>query len=364
MRSSLGSIQRLGPDYYRVSIEGGRDKNGKRTRTGEYVRGTRQDAEIAIAKLLLANGKPAGDASGMKLSEAWEVYYRPTLPARLKRDTIKHIDSTYKAHIEPLFGDMKMASLTTRGIEQKILTVEKPYARDHTFRVMRAFVNQLWNWDLLDSNPFDKKMRVKPPRKSEQPVMGAGELAEWTTAMEGFIHEAAILLYPYAGLRRGEACALKTDDLRFMETDSGLLLFADIHGEVLDDGTYDDSKTERSDRTVVVAGYPAAQIRYVVAGMEPGWLVRMEDGRRATPHTFSRRYKEWCRKKGIPYYSIRQLRTTYATLSQASGVDATVTSRALGHTKLSMDYAHYFMANMPSQIAAAQAISNAVSSEM
>lgn len=364
MRSALGSIQRLGPDYYRVSIEGGRDENGKRTRRGEYVRGTRQDAEIALAKLLLANGKPAGDASSMTLSQAWETYYRPTLPARLKRDTIKHIDSTYRAHIEPLFGDSKMASLTTRGIEQKILTVEKPYARDHTFRVMRAFVNQLWNWDLLDSNPFEKKMNVKPPRKVEQPVMDAKMLVEWTRAMEGFEHEAAILLYPYAGFRRGEACPLTTEDLRFVETESGLLLFIKTKGEVLDDGTYDKTKTERSDRTVVVAGYPAELIRYVVAGMEPGWLVRMKDGSRATPHTFALHYKKWCEKKGIPWFCIRQLRTTYATLSQASGVDATVTSRALGHTKLSMDYAHYFMANAPSQIAAAQAISDAITAEM
>ena len=86
-------------------------------------------------------------------------------------------------------------------------------------------------------------------------------------------------------------------------------------------------------------------------------------GEVAKPHTLSYYYKKWCEDKDVPYYSLRNLRTTYATVQQEIGTDIATISRNLGHTKLSIDYTHYFMANKSTAIAAARALGDAIKNE-
>ena len=352
MRAALGSIERLDTGRYRVSIEGPRNAEGKRTRKSKVVRGTREDAEIALAKMKLDAGRADGDADSMTVDAAWRVFYEPTLDGRLAPATCAKYRSDYAHNIRPIFGGEILSSLDARRIEQGLARIQSDYPRDHAFRLMRTFFNYMWNRDLITSNPFQKRVEVKSPRKREQPVMGVSQLRAWTDGLRGFPYEAVMLMYPYAGLRRGEGCGLRTEDLDFAD---GMML-ARISRAVDDSNVVREVKTERSERTVVIAGPIAERMRYLVAGTIPGWLAQDADGMRIHPHLLSKRYKSWCAAHGIPWYTIQQLRTTYATLSQASGVDAAVTSRALGHTKLSTDYAHYFMANAPAQIAAAHSL--------
>ena len=132
---------------------------------------------------------------------------------------------------------------------------------------------------------------------------------------------------------------------------------ARIDKTVTDDGQ-SETKTERSTRTVVCAGYPAKRLEELSGD---GWLcASVLDGSLVKPHWVYASYKKWCKDKGVRYIAPRNLRTTYATVQQANGVDSPIVSRALGHTKLSTDYAHYFMANKPAQIAAAKALASAL----
>ena len=55
MRSSLGSIQKLGSDYYKVTATVGIDaKTGKQQRRSKRVHGSRREAERELAKMLTA----------------------------------------------------------------------------------------------------------------------------------------------------------------------------------------------------------------------------------------------------------------------------------------------------------------------
>ena len=78
MRAAMGAIQRLGKDHYKVSIEGERTPEGRRTRKTKTVRGTREQAEAVLARMKLDAGKQV-DGSSMTLREYWEAFYEPTL---------------------------------------------------------------------------------------------------------------------------------------------------------------------------------------------------------------------------------------------------------------------------------------------
>ena len=350
----MGAIQRLGKDHYRVSIEGPR-VDGKRTRRTKVVRGPREAAEVELARMKLDMGKEADDFDSWTLSAYWDAVYAPTLQQKGK-DTRRGIEGVYKRHVKPLFGDVKMSDVTKRMVESKLSTVENDHARWAAFKALRQAFNYGWESELLSDNPFLRKPRVKPPRKVEQEVMDAESLAEWMDGMRGYRYEAAMLLMVACGLRREEACALKWEDVTFSDG----LAFAKVDKTSKDDGL-DVTKTERSTRTVVCAGYVAARLEELSG---EGWICQSvnerKQGEMVKPHWVYASYKKWCAERGVRYIPPRNLRTTYATLQQANEVDALVVSRALGHTKLSTDYDHYFMANKPAQVAAARALSESL----
>ena len=72
MRSAIGQIERLGADYYKVSVEGPRKRDGSRSRPSEYVRGSREKAEAVLARLVLDNGGDPG--CELTLSQYWEAF--------------------------------------------------------------------------------------------------------------------------------------------------------------------------------------------------------------------------------------------------------------------------------------------------
>lgn len=354
MRAAMGAIQRLGKDHYRVSIEGPK-RDGKRTRRTKVVRGSRSKAEAELARMKLDEGKKVDDFDSWTFSAYWDAVYAPTLEYKGK-DTRRGIIGVYERHVRPLFGDMEMRAITKRIIESKLATMANDHARWAAFKALRQAFNYGWESELLSDNPFLRKPRVKQPRTVEQDVMDAESLAAWMDGMRGYRYEAAMLLIVACGLRREEACALRWEDVTFSDG----LAFAKVDKTSKDDGM-DVTKTERSTRTVVCAGYPARRLEELSG---EGWICQSANpkkpGEMVKPHWVYASYKKWCDEKNVRYLPPRNLRTTYATLQQANEVDALVVSRALGHTKLSTDYAHYFMANKPAQVAAARALSDSI----
>lgn len=351
MRSHFGSIQRLGKDRYRISCEGKRKPDGSRTRPSEVVRGSLHDAEIALARMALDSGHSPDTFDGWPFSDYWKAVYEPTLE-NVGKDTARGIKGAYKRNLEPLFGDSEMRSITKRLIEQKMNGIGNDYARWASFKAMRQAFNYGWENELLSANPFLRKPKVKPPRKTEQETLDARMLWEWADGMRGYRFEPAVLMMAFCGLRREEACALRWDDISFVDG----MAYARIDKASTDDGL-DDTKTERSTRTVVCAGYPAERLAELAG---EGWLCASESGGLVKPHWVHASYRKWCESNGMRYIPLRNLRTTYATVQQANGIEAPIVSRALGHTKLSTDYAHYFMANKPAQEAAAMELASAV----
>lgn len=356
-RAQLGNITRLSKGRYRLTVERGRDGDGKRLRETKVVRGTRDAAEIELAKMRLAADKPI-DAD-MTVEAFWTTFYLPSL-SNLEKSSVAQYTAAYERHLRGLFGSTMLSDLTTRDVERKLLTIEKPHPRHHAYKVMRQLVNQAWNWDMIENNPFLKKMRISAPRTVEQDVMTAAELAKWTEAMRDYTHEATVLLCAHAGLRREEACALEWPDIQFAPRGDGAYAFVRIDKAATDYGLKP-TKTARSTRTVVVAGNVAMRLLELSGD---GRVFAGRDGAEIQPNRLSRSYKAWCGKAGVRYVSVKNLRNTYATIQQTVGTDSTVTSRALGHTKLATDYNHYFVTQEEAFVSAADAFAAKVSSQL
>ena len=357
MRSSIGSIQRLGKDRYRVSVEGRPKPDGTRTRRSKVVRGKRADAEAALARLVLeSGGTPDMD---MTVSEYWDVFYRPSIQG-LAPSTVHGYEHQYEKYVRPLFGDVRLNDLKARSIESALSAIERPGAQRGAFKLLRQMVNEAYRDELVDENPFHRRIRLRRAEKYEPDVLLLEDLPAWLQAVRGSRWEPVLLAMLFGGLRREEACALFWDDFEFgvdacaVRVDKVLV---EVGGKVHEGPT----KTPDSRRTVFIAGWPASRLLELAA---EGPLVPDANGRRMSPNRISNEYRKLLDGGDAKYVPMKNLRNSYATMMLGLGASDSMISKALGHTNLSVDYAHYFAANAPAHLANARMLGDAVAAEM
>lgn len=353
MRSAIGSIQRLGKDYYRVSVEGKPKPDGSRYRPSEVVRGPRSKAEAVLARLVLDNG--GGIDADMTVAEYWETFYRPSLD-NLAPSTRHGYIHQYEKYVGPLFGDMMLDGLKARTIEAKLAGIEKPGAQRGAYKLLRQMVNEAYRDELVESNPFHRRIRLKRAEKYEPEVLLLEDVPAWLDAIYGAKYEPVLLVMLFGGLRREEACALFWSDIDFgvdlcaVRVDKTLV---EVGGKLHEGPT----KTPESRRTVFIAGPIAARL-LELSGEGP--LVPDANGNRMAPNRISNEYRSLVSKTDAKYVPMRNLRNSYATIMQGLGASDSLISKSLGHTNLKVDYAHYFAANAPAHMDNARLLGDSV----
>lgn len=357
MRSAIGAIQRIGKDRYRVSIEGRPKEDGRRTRHTKTVRGTRSQAEAVLARMKLDEGKL--DECDLTLSEYWEVFYEPSLSA-LAKSTASSYRYAWEGHVRPLFGDRKMASLKARDIERGLLTIERPGAQRNAYKLLRQMYNEAYRDELIEGNPMSRRIRLKRMESYQPEILLLGDIPAWLDAIRGAPFEPVVIAMLFGGLRREEAAALFWEDFEFgvdacsVRVDKTL---TEVRGELVEGPT----KTPESTRTVFYAGWPSERL-LELSGTGP--LVPDANGNRMRPDKMSRVYREHMESRGAKYVPMRNLRNSYATIMQGLGASDSLISKSLGHTNLTVDYAHYFAANAPAHMANARMLGESVSNAM
>lgn len=349
----MGSIQYLDKGRYRVFIEDTPDKDGKRRRRSKVVRGTRHDAEVELAKMKLDAGKRIDDE--LTLSEYWAVFYEPTL-SRLAPSTQDGYRKSWKRLVEPLFGDSRMSELRARDIERGLLTIEKPGQQRNAFKLMRQMYNEAYRDEMVDENPFLRRIRLSRMEKYQPELLTVDDLPAWIAAVRGSKWEPVLLVMLFGGLRREEACALFWEDFEFgvseclVRVDKAL---TETNGKLHEGPT----KTPDSTRSVYLCDWPAERL-LELAGEGP--LVPDANGNRMAPDKISSEYRKMMQKSDAKYVPMRNLRNSYATMMLGMGVSDSLISKSLGHTNLNVDYSHYFAASARAQQANARALGESV----
>lgn len=354
MRAAMGAIQRLGKDHYRVSIEGERTAEGKRTRKTKVVRGTRSEAEAVLARMKLDMGKPP--ESDVTLAEYWASFYEPSLSS-LAQSTQSGYRYAWDGHVGPMFGGRRMSEIKARDVERGLAGIEKPGAQRNAYKLMRQMFNEAYRDEMIESNPFHRRIRLKRMEAYQPEVLLLDDVPAWMEAVRGQAWEPAVLAMLFGGLRREEACALFWDDLSFDGGECSIRVdktLTEVRGKRVEGPT----KTPESTRTVFIAGIPALRMREL-SGEGP--LVADSSGQRMRPDRMSRAYREHMGRSGAKYVPMKNLRSSYATIMQGLGASDSLISKSLGHTNLKVDYAHYFAANAPAHMDNARMLGEAVS---
>ena len=244
------------------------------------------------------------DVDNPRLADALESFVE-SRSADLSPATVRGYASIVRATRTraPQIAQKRTFALTDRDVQALINPLQSP-------KTQRNYVN-------LIQSATGRKFSVKFRNKQSKEIAVPSELE-----VQGLINifrrtemEIPVMLGAYAGLRRGEICALTIQDL------DGDMLHINKDMVLDDDGMWitKDPKTPSSNRTVLLPAHVADRIR------QKGYVTHL------TPNNITKRFIKRQQTLGIePHYTFHSLRHFFASYLHAQSIPDAYVLRAGG----------------------------------
>lgn len=263
--------------------------------------------------------------------EAHTVGVRP-LTARNYRSAVTN-------YIAPVIGEKELSDVTPGDIAAIVRDGQRRGLSAGTIRhtqvVLRMAFGAAVEWGYLTKNVakhVDTVTVPTPPIK----LTTVADARQVLQAMKGRTYEPVILLIASLGLRRGEACALRWDDV---DLDRGTISIKRSVQRVTGRGlVVTEPKTAAGVRTLplpAVAHGTLVRLRAATAVAE-GYIFTGPNGGPLDSMCVYNDFQDALASAGLPAMGLHQLRHAYGTLLRSQGVSEKTLMELLGHTSIRM----------------------------
>ena len=348
-----GHVRRRGTAWA-IVYDQPRGVDGSRKQRWESGFKTRKAAEERLAEVAhnASRGRfiDPGTTTVGQLLNAW-------LDARAETVRPKTL-STYRelceAYIIPVIGGMRLMQLRPLHVEQlmrELVAVRtgKPLSgksRLHVYRVLHQALNQAVQWQLLGTNPA---VAVKPPsgQRGHVAVLDRDQLRLVLAAVRDSQWYAVLVLMAKTGLRRGEALALRWQDI---DLDGARLHVRQTLEQVGSAVVVTPPKTPRSRRTVALDSTTVEVLKrlrteqrevLLATGIRSELCWFREDGSPRRPASLTQFWSRMSVRSGLGSIHLHALRHTHATQLLRAGVSPKVVAERLGHASVAFTMETY-----------------------
>ena len=323
---------------------------GRRNRTVLYGR-TRTEVRVKLraASERAEAGAPVRDSKA-SMAE-WLVQWRSTMLAasNCKASTKELYKTLCIHHLEPApFGAIRLDRLRPSDIDALILALNDKDLSDATvqrvFTVLRVALSGAVRDGLIARNPASAVRQPSVARK-EARHLSAAEVTSLLDAARNSRYHSMLALIAATGLRRGEAAALRWQDLDFRARTLQVRgTLARVAGKL----AVTEPKTAKSRRTLplspsVVALLKAHRKRQAAERLAAGsaWtdtehVFTTESGTTVEPQNILRAVKTAASEAGLKDVGVHTLRHSAATMWLENGVHLKAVSELLGHASIAI----------------------------
>ena len=347
-----GHIRERSPGHWAIILDVRDPRTGERKRRWHGFVGTKRQAQIECARLVLETQKgtlvdPTRETVAAFL-ERWIEHMQGQVSPR----SLERYAELCRKNLAPLLGGLALAKLQPAHISQAYAKALASGRRDgkgglsartvtHMHRVLREALQQALVWQLLARNPADA---VKPP-KVERKQLNTYDIQQTAELLEGLRGNRMFIptvLAGLCGLRRGEIAALQW---KHVDIERRQIAVAQSAEQTKAGVRYKPPKSGRA-RAVAMSDTVTAELRahrvaqaerllsLGVRLSEDTFVVAQADGSPLQPNSLSH---EWVRQIGkiaLPQIRYHDLRHAHATHLLSSGVHPKVASERLGHSKV------------------------------
>ena len=347
----MASILKVRPGVYRVRCCLGRDAHGKQLTSSRTVHGTKREAQRV--KREVEHEVDAGKVRP-KTELTVERYLRRWLDDEVAVTNAPRTRYDYGLIVEqqliPELGPLQLRHLGAEhvlGLRKKLLdsggkngTPLSKRRVQYVLAVLKKALSDAVQFGLVAENVAKRVKLPRPDRKPVEPLT-VDRLQGVAAVIRGSSIEPVIGLLVWTGLRRGEAMALRWQDV---DLEASVLYVRRSMQRITGKGVLiTPTKRHRSDRAVDLdplvvrilrrqrARQAEHRLFYGSAYLDEGLVFCWDDGRRRDPTTVLKEFRRILIRARIEPVTMHQLRHTQGSLLAVAGVNPKVIQERLGH---------------------------------
>ncbi len=308
------------------------------------------------------------------VDETFKEYLKKQLDTgEIEKSTYSNTIHSYNKYIKPYLGEYIFPLVDRTIIEGWIKwmyqlglsqnTIHTTYSR------LKKVYNHYFNIDVLKKDPFKG---VKMPKRGEAKIthLTREQMEDVLTAVyDNYTPDhpmyVGILLALYAGLRRGEICGLRWNDINFTTHTITVRTAVGVsEGDGLGDYTKS-PKNKSSNRTFPMVSQieEALLARKTIINPKDNWFVVGDKDQFMRPQQYNRLFSEFVdRNELIDAYGRKivphSLRHNFATVGIRGGIDIASLSLMMGHASRAMTLDTYGDANADALILASSRLND------
>lgn len=340
----------------------------------------KREAQAGLAEAMSVYAGAPVKPSSMVLAAYVTDEWLPALERDLKPSTVRGYQDQMRAYILPALGRVKLRDLAPSHVVRLYTDLRANGRRQGTGGLSEASVHKVHvtlgrclrdatEAGLLATNPMLRVPRAARPRQAAMAASHEG-MQVWSAEEVGRFLESvaddrlgpAYRLVLSVGLRRGEVCGLRWDDV---DLDGGRLVVRrarTVVGTAVVEGTPKGRRARTislgSELVGVLRAHRRRQLEERMAWGEAwadtGYVFVREDGTPLHPQTLAGHFERAARAAGLPPIRFHDLRHTALTHLLANGVPPKVVAEVAGHasTRITEDIYSHVLPNMSADAAA------------
>ena len=349
-----GRIRRRSKSSWELTIDIGRDAQGKRQRKFVAVQGKKADAERKLRELLASLDKGAPiDTGRITVAEYLHRWHADYVVPHTRPRTAERYAGDIRNHLIPHLGHHHLTKLAPPEIQAMEAAMAakglSPSSVQHAHRVLSEALKHAGEWGLLWNNPCNF---VRPPRqiRKEIRVPDASTMLRLLAISKETAHSAAFHFLAYTGARRGEVCGLMWADI---DLDAALARIQRGAVRVKGEGIVMlPPKTERGRRTValdpdtvdVLRAHRGEQLMWKMElgdrlYQDRGFVFPSPTGEPLDPLVLTDAWRRLATKAGVQGVRLHDLRHFHASVLLQANTNPKIVQERLGHATISVTLA-------------------------
>jgi integrase len=341
-----GHVRRRGVRSWELKFDIGTDPATGRRKT-RYVsfKGAKREAEVELARLVAAAAK-GGDVSPSRETvngflDRWERDWAAINVSPKTAETYQH----HLKHVRRALGGKRIQHLRPVDLVQLYAHLTRnvglaPRTVGHIHRILHRALGHAVQWHSIERNPAEL---VSPPPVSshEIAILAEGDAQAVLAKLAGRTIYPLAMLALATGMRRGELCALRWQDV---DLDRAQLRVEQSLEQTSAGLRFKAPKTRYGRRLISLppsavaelrAHWKAQQEQRMSLGMgraTPSDLVFATfEGKPRSPNGLTKEWSAAMANLGRPEVTLHSLRHTHASQLIAASIDVLTVSRRLGH---------------------------------
>ncbi len=288
--------------------------------------------------------------SRMTLGEWLDKWLDEYMIFTIRESTLDSYRAMVKNQVKPFIGSKQIASLTTADMQKFYNKIKKEgRVREHPIHgktladSMVRGVHMMLH-EALDTAVKERLIAKNPTNGTtvpkcnypEKQILGDSQLDTFLEAIKGEEYwDAFFYVEAMTGLRRGEICGLKWQDINFEE--NKLQVKRSVSVKKGGGVSIGETKTETGVRSILMPPSVADVLQNRKQRAITEWVFPnfMHPEQPISPATAYRKLKIILKHAGLPLIRFHDLRHTFATHATQGGVDPKTLAGILGHTNAS-----------------------------